>query len=157
MYFIPCLHQQIERQTSKSTVFTATDQRLSELLFIGQLRSQTLISFLNLGRTSIAEICYLVNRPYLNLDTAAKRAALKPFDRLVHRLRLPQPEASDQFLSLSEGAVDYRRRGSGELNALASGTWLKSLSREHHPSLHQLFVVFSHCVKDFFVRKDARF
>src|SRR4051794_24617763 len=72
------------------------------------LLAQPLLLLAQLGRELGAEVRRLEQRAHLDLAVLVMRvgAAREPFERLVHRLDLPQPEAGDQLLRLGEGAVD---------------------------------------------------
>src|SRR5438445_2584815 len=82
--------------------------------------------------------------------------ALEPLDRLLLRLHLPEPEAGDQLLRLSERPVDHGPLASGETDASALRARLQPLAGEHHPRLHQLVVDLPHGLKARLLRKNAR-
>ena len=70
-----------------------------------------------LGCEILAEILRFEDLADLDLAVLAMRvgAALDPFDRLLQRLALPEPEAGDQFLRLGERPVDHGPLFAGEL------------------------------------------
>src|SRR5208283_605094 len=89
-----------------------------------------------------------------NLDFALlEGAALEPLDGLVHRLHLPQPEASDELLGLAEGSITHRLLRTLEAHALSRGARLEALGRQQHACLHQLLVKLAHLAENPFVRK----
>src|SRR5271170_8270686 len=81
---------------------------------------------LELGCQRIAEI--LGSEDGTDFDIRIRqhgvRAALDPFDRLLDRPNLPDPEAGDQFLGLRERAVDHRACLAGKTHAFALPAWL---------------------------------
>src|SRR3569832_2178656 len=73
------------------------------------LRAQPLFLLAQFGRELGAEIGgieHLANFDHRFLAGHRIGTALDPFDRLVLRLALPQPEARDQLLRLGERSVD---------------------------------------------------
>src|SRR5438309_4928517 len=78
-------------------------------LLRGYLRAQALLLLPQLGRELGAEVLRLEHLADLDLGILPHRigAALDPFDRLLLRLYLPDPDAGDQLLGLGEGPVDY--------------------------------------------------
>src|SRR5919197_1802037 len=58
------------------------------------LGAQRFLALPHLGRHGVSEVFGLEHLPDFHLGAAVERGPLQPFDRLVHRLRLPQPEAS---------------------------------------------------------------
>src|SRR6266581_1441983 len=102
-------------------------------------------------------VCLLENLPDLDLGFGSRhriRAALDPFDRLLLRLHLPQPEAGDQLLRLGEWPVGHRALVSREFDARALRARMEPLTREHHARLHKLFVVLPHLGQELLVRKN---
>src|SRR5207247_467252 len=92
----------------------------------------------------------------LGLPTRGIGTALDPFNRLLLRLHLPQPEAGDQLLCLGEGPVDHGPLPSREPDARALRARVEPLAREHHAGLHQLFVELPHLGKELLVWENAR-
>src|SRR6478735_7725627 len=76
-------------------------------LFRG-LGADALFLLAQLRGEGLSEILGLEDPADLDLGIACHwiRAALDPFDRLFHRLALPDPETGDQFLGLGERSVD---------------------------------------------------
>src|SRR5512144_2679866 len=88
------------------------------LLLRRDLFAQARLLRLQFGRELLAEICGLEQLADFDLGAAVEWCALQPLDRLVHRVRLPQPEARDEFFGIRERAVDDGALASGELHAL---------------------------------------
>src|SRR5690606_39947876 len=86
-----------------------------------QLLPQPLLLLPELGCERLAEVLGLEDRPDFELGLRARRvrAALRPLDRLVHRLHLPEPVAGDELLRLGERPVDDGALVTGELHAHA--------------------------------------
>src|SRR5262245_36811617 len=114
------------------------------ILFGFNLLAQTVFLRAQLRRELLAKILGLEDLPELDLGPAVERRLLEPFNRLVHRLHLPEPEAGDEFLRLGEGPVDHGPIFAGESHALTPRGWVKSLARFHDAGLHELLVVLAH-------------
>src|SRR5439155_16651532 len=72
----------------------------------GHLGADSLLLLPDLpARVAGGEILGLEHLAQLDLGPAVERRPLEPFDRLVLRLHLPEPEAGDQLLRLAEGPV----------------------------------------------------
>src|SRR5713101_5506998 len=85
------------------------------LLGLGCRRAQPLLLLPEFGLergTEVLRLEHLANLHFAVLE----RSPLQPFDGLVERLRLPQPEAGDQLLRLGEGAVGHGPLRSRELD-----------------------------------------
>src|SRR5712664_4416860 len=59
--------------------------------------AEALFLFAQFGRQRLAEILRIEDLPDFDLGAAVERRALHPFDRLVARLHLDQPEAGDEL------------------------------------------------------------
>src|SRR2546426_11731909 len=96
------------------------------------LRAQALLLFPELGREFGPEVFRLEHLANLDLGLAREgvRAALDPFDRLFHRLHLPQPKAGDQLLRLGERPVDHGALVAREPDPRALRHRLQPLGRE---------------------------
>src|SRR5688500_2687551 len=141
-----------------SSEFVVTASCLDLSVRVGlDLSAQPVFLRSELRRELGAEILGLEDLANLDLRIAAERRALEPLDCLLLRLHLPDPEARDQLLGLRERAIDDRPILSRESHARALGAGLKSLTREHHSRLHQLFVELAHLRQLFLSRHDARF
>src|SRR5206468_2300310 len=92
---------------------------------------------------------YLANLYFTLLEWRA----LEPLDRFIHGLHLPQPEAGDELLGLSERTIDHGSLlRSLESYARSFRARLQSLAREHYAGLRQLFVELAHLGEDLLVR-----
>src|ERR1700682_5293781 len=78
------------------------------LRVVGHLCAHALLLHAELRSKLGAEIRCLEHPANLDFGVSLERirAAFDPFDRLLQRLHLKQPEARDQLLSLREGPVD---------------------------------------------------
>src|SRR5438309_3420729 len=123
------------------------------------LRAQALLLLSELERELGPEVFRLEHLANLDLRLAREgiRTALDPFDRLLLRLYLPQPEAGDQLLRLGERPVDHGALVSREFDARALRSRLEPLGREQHSGFRQLLVVLPHRGQELLVRHDARF
>src|SRR6266516_5299597 len=115
-------------------------------LLCGDLRAQALLLLPQLGRELGAEVLRLEHLADLDLGILPHRigAALDPFDRLLLRLHLPDPEAGDQLLGLGEGPVDDGALRTREPDARALRARVQPFAREHHSGLYQLLVELPH-------------
>src|SRR5437588_6230539 len=81
--------------------------RRSILSLRRDLRPQTLLLLLQLGRERVAEVLRFEHLADFDLGAAAERRALQPLDRVLLRLHLPQPEAGNELLRFGEGAIGH--------------------------------------------------
>src|SRR5690606_24042681 len=125
----------------------AGGRRITSRLAPLELSAQPLLLLTKLRRELLAEILRLVDRSDLEhafLAGHRVRALLRPFERLFHRLHLPQPEPGDELLRLRERPVDDGRLPAGELHALTFAARLQALPRQHDAGLDELLVVLAH-------------
>src|SRR5215471_18006636 len=123
-----------------------------------ELGALALFLLAQLRREVGAEILGFVHLADLDLAVPAlerTRAALDPFDRLVERLALPQPEAGDQFLGLGERAVDDAALVIGELDAHALRARMQALAGQHDAGLDQFLVETAHVGQQLLARHLA--
>src|SRR4051794_39378160 len=97
-------------RTMNTLRFGRPDGFRSRLL--AHLRPQPILLLPELGRERLAKVGGLEHLADLNREVGTRgvRAALDPFDRLLLRLHLPDPETGDQLLGLRERPVDHRLR-----------------------------------------------
>src|SRR5258708_2179436 len=120
------------------------------LCFPLQFVAQSLLARRVFGRKDLGgEIRYLVHLPTLDSGPPVERRALEPSHRLFHGLHLPEPEAADEFLGLSEGPVDYGPLLSGKSDTLTLRAGLQPLACKHYAGLYQLLVQLTHGSKSF--------
>src|SRR6266545_2683329 len=122
---------------------------------VGHLLPEPLVLLPELRREVLAEVLELVHGPDLHLGSL-EWGPLQPFDGLVQRPNLPQPEPGHQLLRLGERPVDHGALAVLEPDADALRAGVKSLARQHHACLHQLLVEFGHLGEDLLVGQDAR-
>src|SRR5206468_1007502 len=89
---------------------------LSQLLFLLEILFQLPRLFDGIARTEILQFEQLTKLDLRLSCTVRIGCALGPFDRLFLRLRLDQPIPGNQFLRLSERAVDDGALFTGKLN-----------------------------------------
>ena len=108
---------------------------MQERLFVGGLIWQ-LSSFryfvldLLFGQDG-GEVFHLKDLADFDFGAGLEGAALEPFDGLFDVADLPDPEAGDELLGLSEGAVDNGKRPAGEFDACAFGAGMEAIHGEH--------------------------
>src|SRR5256886_1266714 len=113
-----------------------------------------LLAELRLERgTEVVRLEHLANLHFALLEGRP----LQPFDRLVQRFHLPQPETGDQLFRLGERPVDHRTLAAGEPEPWALGARLEPLAGEEHAGFLQFLIELAHLGQDLFVRKHARF
>src|SRR6266550_772636 len=100
------------------------------LFVLSHLLAQPLLLFPQLGSELGAEILRLEDLPDLHLGIL-EGSTLEPFDCLILRFHLPDPEPGDEFLRLGKRSVDHRPLSLGELDPRALRAGLESLCREH--------------------------
>src|ERR1700712_1628733 len=102
----PTMRPDSMRQTA--SILRATSRAIGVLL--ADLPAQLLFLLAQFWRQTVAEVFHPEDRTDLDLRlrTHRVRAAPHPFDCLIHRTDLPDPEARHQFLGLCEWAVDHR-------------------------------------------------
>jgi hypothetical protein len=83
------------------------------------------------------------------------QAALEPFERLVHRFHVPQPEARDQLLRLGERPIGHRAQFAGEMNPLAFRAGIETFAGEHNPNFEKFFVELAHLAKQLLAGHDT--
>src|SRR6267143_6054621 len=130
-----------------------------QLPLLGHLRAHALLRLLELGSEGGAEVRRLEHLANLDLGLRAREgigAAPHPFDRLLLRLHLNQPEPGDQLLRLGEGPVDDAPLPSGEPDARALRARVQPFGREQHAGFHQLLVVLPHLGQKLLVRENPR-
>src|SRR3954464_9871241 len=105
---------------------------MDKLSAVGRLFAEAVFLVGELRRQRLAEVGGLEHRADLDLARAGHRigAALHPGDRLRHILDLPEPEAGDELVGLSEGAVDDRAALAVEGDALALRRRMQTLREE---------------------------
>src|SRR5438552_7660572 len=148
------------RRTRPSEIDTPRVRRHPlPFLLCGDLRAQALLLLPQLGRELGAEVLRLEHLANLDLGILPHRigAALDPFDRLLLRLHLPDPEAGDQLLGLGEGPVDDGALRTREPDARALRARVQPFAREHHAGLHQLLVELPHRGEELLVGHHAGF
>src|SRR5262245_2671270 len=74
--------------------------------------------------------------------------ALDPFDALVERAALQDPEATNDFLGLGEWAVDDLGGAAMESDPRAFRAWLETLGCEPDARADQILVVRVHLFRD---------
>src|SRR5215468_11257187 len=129
------------------------------LLLLAELLAQARLLLPEFRSELGAEVIHL--KHLTNLDLALFlviriRNALGPLDRFIHRFHLPYPETTDQLFRFRKRPVGHRELAFGKLDARALRAWMKSLTRKHYSSLHQLFVVLPHFGEQLFARHHAR-
>src|SRR6266851_6843535 len=107
------------------------------------------------ARVAGSEVRRLEHLPDLDLGVL-EGGALEPFDRLLLRLHLPQPEPGDELLRLGKRPVDHGLLPFREPDAGALRARLQALTRQHYAGLHQLFVELPHLGEHLLARKVAR-
>src|SRR6476620_8895966 len=102
---------------------------------VRRLRAQPFLLRAQFRREFGAEVLGLEDLPDLDFGFFAGHrvwTALDPFDRLLFRFALPQPESGDQFLRFGKRAVDDRTLAVREFHARTLGARMQPLAREHH-------------------------
>src|SRR5262245_24705964 len=78
----------------------------SAFLCLIQLLPQVLLLLAQFRRQFRPEIIRPADRPDLDFGPAVEGSLFQPFDRLVDRFDLPDPEPADQFLRLRKRPID---------------------------------------------------
>src|SRR5256885_8129801 len=137
------IHRQTRlRQTRLMLLFPGLGAQ--PLLLLAELRLERGTEVVRLEHLANLHFALLEGRP------------LQPFDRLVQRFHLPQPETGDQLLRLGERPVDHRALAAREPDACAFGARLEPLAGEEHAGFLQFLIELAHPGQDLFVRKHAR-
>src|SRR5919198_1787977 len=126
------------------TLLVACDSRPLPLSLLAQL-----------GCERFAEILRLKDLPDLDLLTVGEGDALRPFQRLLLRLHLPDPEPGDQLLRFGERTVAYRPLGPSVRDTHTLGARLEPLAGEHDSCFYQLVVELPHLFQLLLGRQDA--
>src|SRR5688500_1372764 len=113
------------------------------LPFAGDLRGQPLLALPDFGGVSLPEVRRLEHLADLDLRLLARRVrtALHPFDRLVERLHLEEPEAGDELFRFGERAVDDGSIRAREPDARTLRARLQPLAGAPHAGLLRAPVV----------------
>src|SRR6516162_7477213 len=90
------------------------------------------------------EVFGLEDLANLDVGLAFVGTALDPLDGLFERLDLPEPEAGDEFLAFSEGAVGDGAVLAGEVDAGAVGGGVKTVVAYQNSGFQELVVEFVH-------------
>src|SRR3954447_8589778 len=123
---------------------------------LGGLRPEALLLLPELGGELRAEVLRLEDLPQFDLGPAVERRPLQPLDRFLPGGDLPDPEARNQLLALSERAVDDGPARAREPDACALGGRVQSLAGQHDAGIDELFVVLAHRSEQLLARHDAR-
>src|SRR4051812_6271342 len=107
------------------------------------LRAQPFLLLTQLGRELVSEVVALEDLTQLDI-AFLEGNALRPLDRLLLRLHLPDPVAGDELLRLGERAVGDGRRVPVVVHAHGLRARMEALAREHHARLHELLVELAH-------------
>src|SRR3954452_17182622 len=96
-------------------------RRYSAGLFPRDFGAQPLFLLPQLRSELVTEVGSLKHLPDFDFALLSRGigAPLRPLNRLLFRLDLPQPETGDQFLSLSEWSVNHGPVVPGEADACA--------------------------------------
>src|SRR5439155_6115066 len=119
------IHRRTRRRQTRS-ILLFPGLRAQPLLLLSELRLERGTEVVRLEHLANLHVAFLVRRPF------------QPFDRLVQRFHLPQPETGDQLLRLGERPVDHRALAAREPDASAFGARLEPLAGEQHAGLLQL-------------------
>jgi hypothetical protein len=75
---------------------------VKSVLLLPRLRAETLLLLAQFGRQCLAEILGVEDLPDFDLGAVIERRPLHPFDRLVQRFDLDQPETGNQIAGKAE-------------------------------------------------------
>src|SRR5258708_38654617 len=99
------------------------------LLLLPGLGAKTGFLLAQFGRQRLAKILRVEDLPNFNFRAAVERCALHPFDCLVPRLDLNQPEAGNKIASPAEGALGDGALLAGIFDAGAFRTRMQAFPR----------------------------
>src|SRR5580692_110417 len=125
------------------------------LLFLfspGDLGMQAFLSFSHFRGIRQSEVLHLEYLANLDFDASVEWSPLEPLNSFLQRRCLPQPVTRDEFLGFGKWSIDHCSLTFRKSHALALGTRVESVSREHHPRSYQLFVELPHFRKQFLGR-----
>src|SRR6516164_4465957 len=147
----------IDGARARPPVARRSRSALGRLILPDPLR-ELLLFGAQLGRELVAEVRGFEERAQFQHGFLAGRvrAALRPLERFLHRLHLPDPEPGDQLLGLGERTVHDRALLPRELDPRARRAGLEPVAREHDARLHQLLVVARHLAEHLLARHDPR-